>query len=133
MKVALVFPPQGHFTQPYLSLPSLAAWLRMNGVEDVLQLDASIEAYDYFLSPERLTRAYERVASGEALRRLEERETLRFSDMERYQALSEVELVGPDVIESIDEAKRVLRSPEAFYDYERYLWAGRTARARACA
>ena len=31
-RVALVFPPQGHFTQPYLSLPSLAAWLRHNGV-----------------------------------------------------------------------------------------------------
>ena len=28
MKVALVFPPLGHFTQPYLSLPSLAAYLR---------------------------------------------------------------------------------------------------------
>jgi len=28
---------------------------------------------------------------------------------------------------SIDEAKRVLRSKEDFYDYERYLWAGRTA------
>ena len=27
MKVALVFPPQGHFTQPYLSLPSLTAYL----------------------------------------------------------------------------------------------------------
>ena len=34
-KVALVFPPQGHFTQPYLSLPSLAAYLRAHGVDDV--------------------------------------------------------------------------------------------------
>ena len=48
MKVALVFPPQGHFTQPYLSLPSLAAWLREQGRE-VHQLDENIEAYDWFL------------------------------------------------------------------------------------
>ena len=49
MKVALVFPPQGHFTQPYLSLPSLAAYLRANGVPDVWQLDENIEAYDHFV------------------------------------------------------------------------------------
>ena len=39
MRVALVFPPQGHFTQPYLSLPSLAAFLRANGIEDNLKFE----------------------------------------------------------------------------------------------
>ena len=61
MKTLLIFPPQGHFTQPYLSLPSLVAWLNQNGYEDVTQLDLNIEAYDYFLSRERLTRSLERV------------------------------------------------------------------------
>ena len=46
--------------------------------------------------------------------------------MERYQTRSEIELIGETVIERIDEAKRVLRNRDEFYDYERYLWAGRT-------
>jgi radical SAM superfamily enzyme YgiQ (UPF0313 family) len=126
MKVALVFPPQGHFTQPYLSLPSLAAWLRHNGVGQVAQLDESIQAYDHFLSPARLRRSLERVRAGEGLARLEQRASLRYSEMERYQTLSEIALIGDEVAERIDEAKGVLRNPGAFYDYERYLWAGRT-------
>ena len=31
--VSLIFPPQGHFTQPYLSLPSLSAYLKQKGVD----------------------------------------------------------------------------------------------------
>ena len=33
--VTLAFPPQGHFTQPYLALPCLKAWLEAKGFEDV--------------------------------------------------------------------------------------------------
>ena len=124
-KVALVFPPQGHFTQPYLSLPSLAAYLRAHGVE-VEQIDASIEAYDHFLSRARLELALERIGSGAGLAALEDQESLGFTEMERYQRLSEIELVGATVAERIEEAKGVLRTKEEFYDYERYLWAGRT-------
>jgi radical SAM superfamily enzyme YgiQ (UPF0313 family) len=126
MRVALVFPPQGHFTQPYLSLPSLAAFLRANGVDDVHTIDASIESYDYFLSRARLTQSLERIDARAGLAQLEARDTLNFSAMERYQVLSEISLIAADVIERIDEAKHVLRSREEFYDYERYLWAGRT-------
>ena len=126
MRVSLVFPPQGHFTQPYLSLPSLAAYLREKEVGQVLLHDANIEAYDAFLSRDRLARSLERVNAGEGLASLDAREALRFSEMEHYQALSEIALIGPDVVAGIDEAKRVLRSPELFHDYERYLWAGRT-------
>ena len=61
MKVSLIFPPQGHFTQPYLSLPSLTAWLRMHGIEEVSQLDVNIEAYEHILSRKRLLRSIERV------------------------------------------------------------------------
>ncbi|HEX6883729.1 MAG TPA: radical SAM protein [Planctomycetota bacterium] len=126
MKVALVFPPQGHFTQPYLSLPSLTAYLRANGVEDVWQLDENIAAYDHFLSRERLERALGRIRAPERLAELERSPELVFSQMEEYQRLSEIALVGEEVARSIEEAKGVLRSPEDFYDYERYLWAGRT-------
>ena len=126
MRVALVFPPQGHFTQPYLSLPSLNAWLRQNGVTDVHMIDASIESYDYFLSRERLSRSLERVMATPELASLERESELRFSQMERDQLLSEIDLIGQEVVERIEEAKEVIRTPELFYDYERYLWAGRT-------
>src|SRR6185436_2886065 len=126
MRVALVFPPQGHFTQPYLSLPSLSAYLRANGYPDVWQLDESIEAYDHFLSRERLERALARIQAPARLAELEAKPELVFSEMERYQTLSEIALIGDEVAGSIEEAKRVLRSKEEFYDYERYLWAGRT-------
>lgn len=126
MKVALIFPPQGHFTQPYLSLPSLAAYLRANGVEHVEQIDASIEAYDYFLTEKRLRRSKERIGAREKLAALDNREELLFSEMERFQMLTEVDVLGEDVAASIEEAKSVLRDRNKFYDYEKYLWAGRT-------
>ena len=126
MKVALIFPPQGHFTQPYLSLPSLAAYLRQNGYDDVEQLDLNIEAYDHFLTEARLRRSLERIGARKQLEAIDAKEELLFSDMERYQVLSEIDLIGDEVARSVEEAKRVLRTPEDFYDYERYLWAGRT-------
>ncbi len=125
MKVCLVFPPQGHFTQPYLSLPSLSAYLRSHGRE-VDPLDLNIEAYDHFLSRDRLARSLEHVRAKSRLAELDRLEHLRFSDMERYQTLSEIALLGDEIVEHIEQAKRVLRSPREFYDYERYLWAGRT-------
>lgn len=126
MNVALIFPPQGHFTQPYLSLPSLAAYLRVHGVGRVEQLDESILAYDHFLSKRRLRLALERIRAGAGLAALDGKEQLGYSEMELYQRLSEIDLAGDAVAEGIDEAKSVLRSREKFYDYERYLWAGRT-------
>src|SRR5688500_18397483 len=97
MKVTLVFPPQGHFTQPYLSLPSLGAWLKQEGVTDVTRIDASIDSYDDWLSGSRLRRSLERVRAGEALATLERRPELNFSEMVRYQLLSEIDLIGDEV------------------------------------
>ncbi|MFT5049114.1 MAG: anaerobic magnesium-protoporphyrin IX monomethyl ester cyclase [Chlamydiales bacterium] len=126
MKTLLLFPPQGHFTQPYLSLPSLTAWLKQNGYEDVTQMDLSMQAFDTFLSRERLQRSLDRVRERESFATLNGRERLNFSEMERYQALSEIELTAESVIENIDQAKYVMRNEDEFYDHERYLWAGRT-------
>ncbi|MAF64475.1 MAG: hypothetical protein CMJ84_02285 [Planctomycetes bacterium] len=126
MKVALVFPPQGHFTQPYLSLPSLAAYLRTNGVEQVEQIDANIEAYDYFLTEARMNLALGRIDAGGGVAGLDGAGGLGFTQMERYQLLTEIDLAGSEVAARVEEAKEVLRTPELFYDHERYLWAGRT-------
>ena len=48
MKVALIYPPTCDPTAPYLSVPTLCAYLRENGVE-VLPIDANVEAFDALL------------------------------------------------------------------------------------
>lgn len=53
MKIGLIFPPQWCPTHPYLSNPSLAAFLIENGFE-VNQKDLNIEFYSYVLRPEFL-------------------------------------------------------------------------------
>ena len=53
MKTLLIFPPQWIPYRPYLSLPSLAAYLRQNGI-DVEQRDFNIEAFDLMLSKDYL-------------------------------------------------------------------------------
>jgi len=72
--ITLVFPPQGHFTQPYLALPCIQAWLVAHGFEDVELVDANIEAYDRFLSSEYLSFAADRVRRRLPLERFETRE-----------------------------------------------------------
>ncbi len=47
--VALIFPPHGDLYFPYLSLPSLTAYLREQG-HKVLQLDLGVETFDTLLS-----------------------------------------------------------------------------------
>ncbi len=50
MGVALVYPPSCDPTAPYLAVPTLAAWLRREGI-DVLPVDANVEAWDALLVP----------------------------------------------------------------------------------
>lgn len=48
MKVALIYPPTCDPTNPYLSVPTLTAYLRSHAVE-VLPIDADVEAHDRLL------------------------------------------------------------------------------------
>jgi radical SAM superfamily enzyme YgiQ (UPF0313 family) len=126
MRIALVNPPQAHFTQPLLALPSLAAHLRRQGFHDVACIDAGIESYDWFLSRGRLQRSFDRIRASSRLADLERRSSLDFSAMEQYQSLTEAAVAGERILEEIEESKRVLRTPELFYQYPRYLKAART-------
>lgn len=126
MQIALINPPQAHFTQPLLAIPSLAAYLRLNGYRNVHCFDAGIESYDYFLTPQRLTRAAARIAAEKAILKLDDKPNLHFSEMEDYQQYSEIAVSSGQVIAGIEEAKATLRTPRDFYQYEKYLWAGRT-------
>ena len=125
MRIALVFPPQGHFTQPYLALPALQAYLKQEGFADTHVIDANIEAYEYFLSRERLGVALEKVRAKGCLADLEQRATLGYADMSAYRGFSQAELSGEWVVEGIEEAKAVLRDPERFYDRDAYTRSAR--------
>ncbi|MCP3916352.1 MAG: radical SAM protein, partial [bacterium] len=122
--ISLVFPPQGHFTQPHLAIPCLAAWLKHAGFDDVEQLDLSIEAYDHFLTPEYLSWAKERVADRLPLERFAGAGELPFSEMRAWRAAAESAASADVLVSRIDDAKAVLRG-ERFYDADAYVPAVR--------
>ncbi|MFN2131091.1 MAG: B12-binding domain-containing radical SAM protein [Anaerolineae bacterium] len=111
MKVILVFPPHWQPLMPHLALPSLAAYLRMNGVE-VIQRDLNAELFDQVLSSAHLRsvlrqmRREERRVARKGLSTDLEKENLRLVAWAREQ--------GAALVERIDEAKAVLRGPRFF-------------------
>jgi hypothetical protein len=123
--ITLLFPPQGHFTQPYLALPCIKAWLVAHGFDDVELVDANIEAYDRFLSKEYLEFAAERVRSRLPLERFASRRELPFRDLAAFRAAAESAVSAEALIARVDDAKRVLRGG-AFFDVDRYVPAVRT-------
>jgi anaerobic magnesium-protoporphyrin IX monomethyl ester cyclase len=123
--ISLVFPPQGHFTQPYLALPCLKSWLEAHGFGQVEQLDLSIEAYDHFLSKSYLERAAARVRDRLPLERFAEREELPYEEMAAFRAAAETAVSADELIRRVEGAKQVLRS-EACFDADQYVPAVRT-------
>jgi hypothetical protein len=120
--VSLVFPPQGHFTQPYLALPCLSAFLKANGYEDVEVVDANVEAYDRFLSAPYLERCATRVEQRLARDGFDGRSPLPFERFEAFRVATEAALAAPGLPERVEAAKLVVRG-EDFWDEERYLAA----------
>jgi anaerobic magnesium-protoporphyrin IX monomethyl ester cyclase len=125
--IELVFPPQGHFTQPYLALPCIKAWLVEHGLRDVELLDANIEAYDWLLSRPALERAWERVQERLPLEHSAREPRLAggIPQLEAFRAAAESAASARALIEGVDAAKRVLRGAE-FWDPDRYVPAVRT-------
>lgn len=123
MKVLLLFPPSWHPSQPYLSLPSLTAFLRQNGVRDVVQRDVNIELLDILLTKKTCSEFYQRIVDtlrtmdspGESSRRGASPDY-----QEKRQALVNALELIPSVIDKVEPAKNTLRS-EGFYDLERYI------------
>ena len=56
----LVFPPDWFPSEPYLSLPTLTAFIRAAGHE-VVQKDVNLEMYDWYFSGDFLRRVLKRV------------------------------------------------------------------------
>ena len=121
MKTLLVFPPQAHPTQPALCLPSLTAYLRRNGFPDTDQRDFNLDAHEYFLSEKRLALSRERIAA--AFAELPRQGSLDLRQMDRFRVLAEALAAADAVTQNIEDAKAVLRDPERFYDYDKYLAA----------
>ncbi len=129
LRVLLVFPPQGHPTQPHLALPSLKAYLAQRGIPGATVWDLNLDTYDMLLSGERLALSVERIREQADTWGLERKTVLWPEDLDRYRLYADALAAGPYVAEQIDEAKRVIRDKDAFYDREQYLWAMRTFEA----
>ncbi|MDN3513307.1 MAG: B12-binding domain-containing radical SAM protein [Candidatus Brocadia sp.] len=123
MKVLLIFPPSWHPSQPYLSLPSLTAFLRQNGVREVVQRDINIELLDALLTEKYCGESYQRIV--DKIRRMD---TMRAAthwgvapgEREKRQALVHAAETIPEIMKKVEPAKNTLRS-EGFYDLERYM------------
>ena len=123
--IQLVFPPQAHFTQPYLALPCIKAWLQQAGFDDVVLDDLAVRSYDRFLSADYLRWAVRRVEARLPLSRWADRPSLPFHELEAYRAAAETAVSGHALVERVEDAKAVLRG-EAFYDPGEYVPASRT-------
>lgn len=123
MKVLLIFPPSWHPSQPYLSVPSLTAFLRQNGVADVAQRDLNIELLDVLLTKKTCGEFYQKIV--EKLRQIDfagepPRRDVYGDGHDRRQALIEAAETIPSMLDRVETAKNTLRS-DGFYDLDRYM------------
>src|SRR5574341_186326 len=118
MKVLLLFPPSWHPSQPYLSLQSLTAFLRQNGISDVVQRDLNIELLDILLTRKTCGEFYQRIVNK--LRFLDRISGYSPLEQEKCQALTHAAEAIPEMIDRVESAKNSLRS-EDFYNLGRYM------------
>lgn len=111
MKILLLFPPGWHhYSLPYLSLPSLSAYLERDGFP-VSVRDLNIEHFHFTTTSEGLERRMNWIeAERDALSR---RTGLR--DRALYELLSRVWLLSP-AVGACEDMKTFFRAEEAFYD-----------------
>jgi len=120
MLTKLIFPPQWIPTQPYLSLPALTAYLRANNC-DIEQIDVNVSFYDNLLSKNGLADYLDRARSK--FQELETRKELSPELQKQYAALCSSILFGDYVINGVEDAKKILKSKEDFYDIEKLFKA----------
>jgi anaerobic magnesium-protoporphyrin IX monomethyl ester cyclase len=123
MKVMLIFPPDWFPSEPYLSLPSLAAVLRQAG-HTVIQKDVNCEMWDWYFSEDFLKKVLRRVPQQlDRLRKLSKKRDLDASEMDLQLAFCDVTHQRmAKLIQNAEEAKRIIRS-EQFYDIDKLEWS----------
>ena len=124
MKVLLLFPPDWLPSEPYLSLPSLTSVLRPAGHE-VIQKDVNVEMYDLMFSEPFLRQVENRIEFE--LRHLQHLAGQQSLNDEERTLMRKLESCTEDyfenIIQSITEAKRILRDREDFYNIDKLEWA----------
>lgn len=122
MRVAHVYPPSCDPTAPYLSVPTLTAWLRLHGVK-VVPVDANVEAWDWILSRSRLEELGARIERR--LATLEAQPSLPHEAQLEYAALWGARGDAATAPRAIEGALSVLRdrSGRLFYDPRAYAEA----------
>ena len=120
MKTLLLFPAQWYPTQPYLSTPYLTAYLRAKGWE-VDQRDFNIESYDRFLSPQILRNSVNRMEKK--VSQIRGKNTFSIKEKSLLDVLTTGIKFGSTIIEKVEFAKEVMRTPEMFFDFESYQQA----------
>jgi hypothetical protein len=117
-KVLLLFPPQFVLFSPYLSVPSLTAYLRAHGCE-VHQRDLNAEVNRIFLGRPFLERMAARVTGNLTEMERESKAARERGEEGRREALRTAAEAAPLVLREIDGALRGIRDPVAFYDLQR--------------
>jgi anaerobic magnesium-protoporphyrin IX monomethyl ester cyclase len=115
MLTKLLFPPQWIPTQPYLSTPSLTAFLKANHC-DVEQVDINVSFYDYLLSKPGLRVFYEK--ANLKFQELDSKKELSPELQKQYAALGSSILLGEYIINEIEAAKKLIKNKTDFYDIE---------------
>ena len=122
-KVMLIFPPDWYPSKPYLSLPTLTAFLRKAG-HSVVQKDVNLEMYEWFFSENCLKLILERVPKQlDRLNKLSGEQRLTDEVKKLRQALREcTQPYITKLAKKAESAKDVVRSQE-FYNVDKLEWA----------
>ncbi len=122
-KVMLIFPPDWYPSKPYLSLPTLTAFLRKAG-HRVVQKDVNLEMYDWFFSDNCLHLILEKIPKQlERLKKVSRDQGFNDEVIKLQQALREC---TPSYIAMLakkaESAKAIVRS-QKFYNVDKLEWA----------
>ncbi len=115
MKVTLLFPPSWIPSQPFLSLPSLTAYARQQGIE-VIQRDINIEFLEILLTWEKVQGMHARIQ--EEVKKVENKGGPEAS--EKFARMNQALEWIPELVGWVKNAKKVFRGEE-FYSIENYM------------
>jgi len=122
MKTLLIFPPTGYMMSPYLSLPTLVAYMKKNGFSHTFQRDLNIEFLEEILKKERLEPVYKKVQKR--FERLNSKDSLNFEDQSDYLKLSLSLISAPYLIKNIEKSKKLARiDKDSQVDFPTYTGA----------
>ncbi|MDR4507497.1 MAG: B12-binding domain-containing radical SAM protein [Candidatus Brocadiaceae bacterium] len=118
MKVLLLFPPSWHPSQPYLSIPSLTAFLKRSGIDTVIQRDLNIELLDKLLTKKTCSEFYRRMV--DKLKCFDRVGIYSPEYQQKRQALNNAAESLSAIMDKVEFAKNTLRS-DGFYEREDYI------------